>query len=78
MESGNSGTSSAQDLPPLLERFPHQIPPAKRQQVKGVKVQLGAGAAGVLQHIERRPSAKKEQNPEGAPLRAPDKRSTDF
>jgi hypothetical protein len=77
MESGNSGTSSAQDLPPLLERFPRQIPPAKRQQVKGVKVQLGSGAAEVLQDIERRPSAK-EQNLEGAPLRAPDERSTDF
>jgi hypothetical protein len=78
MESGNSGTSSAQDLPPLLERFPRQLPPAKRQQVKGVKVQLGAGAAVVLQDIERRPSAKKEQSPEGAPLPAPDKLGTDF
>jgi hypothetical protein len=56
MESKTRHHLSTQNLPSRIERFPHQIPAAKRQQVEGILVKFECGAI-VLQDVnEDRPS----------------------
>jgi hypothetical protein len=61
MESKARHHLSTQNLPSLIERFPHQIPAAKRQQVEGILVKFERGAI-VLQDVnEDRPSLLSPQ-----------------
>jgi len=51
-QSSTEGHLGTQNFTSRLERFPRQIPAAKRKQVEGVEMQLGPGASMILLGVE--------------------------